>query len=121
MAVTHAVTQPVEVVEQMAGLLIRQFDDGVLVQRDATPDAIVVRWQQILQELIVGRKPLHLHIAVCRNVFYPIRIRYHYQVVLRNVVTMFIEHKTALASRAEQVHTSVAQLLRIHPVEVVRI
>ena len=40
--VAHAVTQSVEVTKQVSGLLIRQLDDGVLVQRDAAADAVVV-------------------------------------------------------------------------------
>ena len=44
--VVHAVTQPMEVIKQMSCLFIRQFDDGVLVQRDTATDAVVVRWQQ---------------------------------------------------------------------------
>ena len=43
---------------------------------------------------------------------------YHYQVVLHDVIAPLIENKTALASRAEQVHASVAQLWRIHRQEV---
>ena len=48
MAVVLAVTQPMEVIKQMSCLFIRQFDDGVLVQRDTATDAVVVRWQQVL-------------------------------------------------------------------------
>ena len=38
----------------------------------------------------------------------------HYEVVLHDVIAPLVEHKTALASRAEQVHASVAQLWRIY-------
>ena len=41
-AIVHAVTQSVEVCKQKAGLFIREFDDRVLVQRDAAADAVVV-------------------------------------------------------------------------------
>ena len=41
-AVAHAVTQSMEVSKQKAGLFIREFDDGIMVQRDATTDAVVV-------------------------------------------------------------------------------
>jgi hypothetical protein len=34
------------------------------------------------------------------------------------MIAPLVEHKAALASRAEQVHTSVAQLIGIHPIEV---
>ena len=46
--VVHAVTKTMEVILQMSCLFIRQFDDGVLVQRDTATDAVVVRWQQVL-------------------------------------------------------------------------
>ena len=118
MAVIHAVTKSVEVGKKMAGLLIRQFDNWVLVQRDAAADAVVIRWQQVLQELIVCRKPLHLHIGMRRNVTDAGRHGYHYQVVFYDMIAPLIEHKTALASCAEQVHTGVAQLWCIHRQEV---
>ena len=60
--------KPMEVGKQMAGLFVCELDDWILVQRDAATDAVVVRWQQVLQELIVGGKPLHLHISVSREV-----------------------------------------------------
>ncbi len=41
-AVFHPVAQPMEVIQQMFGLLIRQFDDRVLVQRYTATDAVVV-------------------------------------------------------------------------------
>ena len=43
---------------------------------------------------------------------------YHHQVVLHDMIASLVEHKTALASRAEQMHTGVAQLRRIHCQEV---
>ena len=118
MAVVHAVTKPVEVGKQKAGLLIREFDDRVMVQRDAATYAVVIRWQQVLQELIVCCKPLHFHVCISREVADASGHRYHYQVVLHDVIAPLIEHKTALSSRAEQVHTGVAQLRRIHSLEV---
>ena len=42
MLVAHALTNPVKVAEQMTGLIICEFDDRVLVQRDAAADAVVV-------------------------------------------------------------------------------
>ena len=118
MAVAHAVTQSVEVGKQMAGLLVCEFDDRILVQRDASSDAIIVRWQQVLQELIVSCKPFHLHVSMRRNVTDAGRHGYHYQVVFYDMIAPLIEHKTALASCAEQVHTGMAQFRRIHSLEV---
>ena len=117
-AIVHAVTQSVEVGKQKAGLFICKSDDRVLVQRDAATDAVVIRWQQVLQELIVSRKPLHLHVGMRRNITDAGGHGYHYQIVLHDVIAPLIEYKTALASRAEQVHTGVAQLWRIHRQEV---
>ena len=42
MLVAHALTNPVKVTEQMTGLIICEFDDRVLVLRDAAADAVVV-------------------------------------------------------------------------------
>ena len=41
-SVSHSVTKPMEVGKQKTGLFIREFDDGIMVQRDATTDAVVV-------------------------------------------------------------------------------
>ena len=118
MAVVLAVTKTMEVNKQMSCLFVCQFDDGVLIQRDTATDTVVVRRQQVLQELVVGGEPLHLHILMCREVADTGRHRYHHQVVLRDVVAMLVEHKTALARRTQQVHASITQFLGIHAVEV---
>ena len=118
MAVAHAVTKTVEVGKQMSGLFIGEFDDGILVQRDAAADAVIIGWQQVLKELIVGGEPLHLHISVSREVADTGGIWNDGQVVLDDVVASVIEYKASFTSRAEQMHTGVAQLRRIHPVEV---
>ena len=83
----------------MTGLFVGEFYDGVFVQRDTATDAVVVRRQQVLQELIVGRKPLHLYVSMSGEVAHTIRIRNHHQVVLHDVIAMLIEHKTAFACR----------------------
>ena len=63
--VVHAVTHTMEVIQQMPNLFVGEFDDGILVQRDTASDAVVVRWQQVLQMLVVGSKPLHLQESAC--------------------------------------------------------
>jgi hypothetical protein len=45
-------------------------------------------------------------------------IRHHYKIVPGNVVAPLVEHKTALALSANQVHTGAAQFPGIHAVEV---
>ena len=118
MAVIHAVVKTMEVIKQMSCLCICQFDDGVLVQRDTATDAVVVRRQQVLQELVIGSKPLHLQVCMSRQVADTIGHRYHNQVVFHDVIAMLVEHKTCLTCRAKQMHAGVAQLTGIHPVEV---
>ena len=78
MAVVLSITKPMEVIQQMLCLFICQFDDWVLIQRDTSTDAVVVRWQQVLQELVIGSKPLYLQVIMCRQVADTIRHRYHY-------------------------------------------
>ena len=53
-SVIEAVAQPVEVLQQDFRLPVVDLDDGVLVEADAAPDAVVVRRQQSLQVLVVG-------------------------------------------------------------------
>ena len=118
MALTHPVAQTMEVIKQMPCLLVGEFDDRVLIQRDAAPNAVVIRWQQVLQELIIGSKPLHLHVGMGGQILHPVGHGNHHQIVLRDMIAMLIEHKTPLPHLAKQMHTSVAQLSRIHPVEV---
>ncbi len=76
--VVHTLKDPMEVAKQMTDLIVCKFDDWVLVQRDAAADAVVVRRQQVLKELIVSRKPFHLHIAVCREVAHAGGVGYHH-------------------------------------------
>ena len=64
MTVAHAVTQAMEVGEDVDSLFVGERDNGIMVQRDAAPDAVVVRRQQALQKLIVGSKPLHLQVSL---------------------------------------------------------
>ena len=118
LAVVHAVAQAVEVGEQNGGLSIGEFDDGVLIERDAAPDAVVVRRQLVLQELVVGGEPLHLHSGGGGQVLCPVGAHHHHEVVLNNMVALLVEHEAALARRAEQVHTGMAQLWRVHRQEI---
>ncbi len=118
MAVIHAVTQAVEICQQDGGLFIRQGNDRIVVQRDTAADTVVVRWQQILQELIVGGKPLYLKVRVSRKVLHPVRHRNNHKIIPSDVVTLFVEHKTPFARRTQQVHAGVAQLFRVNRVEV---
>ena len=117
-AVAHAFAQTMEVGQQMPGLLIGEFDDRVLVERDAPSNAIVVRRQQVLQELVVSCKPFDLQVGMGGKVADAVGHRYHHQIVLHDVVAMLVEHKTPLPCLAKQMHTGVAQLSGIHPVEV---
>ena len=120
-AVVEAVAQAVEVLQQDFRLTVVDLDDGVLVEADATSDAIVVRRQEAVQVLLVGGEPLHLHPRCRRDVLRPCRIRHHHQVVLHNVVALPVEHKTAFPRRAEQVHAGVPQLRRVHAEEICRV
>ena len=118
MTVGHAVAKPMEIGKQNAGLFVCESDDRVLIQRDAAADTIVIRWQQVLQELVVGGKPLHLHIGVGRNVTDAGGHGYYHQIVFHDVVASVIEHETAFTCRTQQMHTGMAELRRVHPVEV---
>ena len=114
LAVLHAVAQAVEVVEDVGRLGVGEFDDGVLVERHRAADAVVVRRQLTLQELVVGGEPLHLQPRCRRQILGAVGVRHHHQVVPHDVVALLVEHKTPLARRAQQVHAGVAQLRRIH-------
>ena len=92
--------------------------ERILVQRDTATDAVVVRRQQVLQELVISSKPFYLQVCMCRQIADTIRHRYHHQVVLHDMVASLVEHKTCLPCQAKQVHAGVAQLTGIHPVEV---
>ena len=118
MAVAHAVAETVEVGEQDSSLLVGEFDDRVLVERDASSDAVVIRRQQARKEFVVGDEPLHLQIRMGGEVFCASRICHHHQIVFHNVVAFRVKHKAAFAFCAEQMHTSVAQSGVIHPKEV---
>ena len=118
MALTHTVAQTMEIIKQVPGLLVGEFDDRILIQRDAASDAVVIRWQQVLQELIVGGKPFHLHVGMGCQILHPVGHGNHHQVVPSDMIAMFVEHKTPLPRLAKQMHASVAQLSGIHPVKV---
>ena len=120
-AVVEAVAQPVEVFQQDFRLTVVDLDDGVLVEADAAPDAVVVRRQEPLQELVVGGKPLHLHPRHRREVLRPVGVWYHHQVVLHDVVAPLVEHEAPFPCPAQQVHAGVPQLRRIHRQEVRRV
>ena len=118
MAVAEAIAETVEVGKDDGGLLVGEFDDRVLVERDASSDAVVIRRQQVLQKLIVGCKPLHLQIRMGGEVICAGRIWHHHQIVFFNLVAFRVKYKAAFAFRAEQMHTSVTQSRLIHPKEV---
>lgn len=117
-AVVHAVTETVEVCEENVRLPVGELDDRVVVERDAAPDAVVVRRQQSAEVLVVGGEPLDLHPRCRREVLRPRGVRHHHQVVFHDVVTFLVEHETSLPRRAEQVHAGVAQLGRVHREEI---
>ncbi len=50
MAVAEAITETVEVGKQDSSLLVGEFDDRVLVERDASSDAVVIRRQKVFAE-----------------------------------------------------------------------
>ena len=120
-AVVEAVAQPVEVLKQDFRLTVVNLDDGVLVEADATSDAIVVRRQEAVQVLLVGGEPLHLHPRCRREVLCPCRIGQHHQVVLHNVVAPLVEHEAPFACPTQQVHTGVPQFRRIHRQKIRRV
>ena len=100
-AVVEAVSQTVEILQHDGRLAVIDFNDGILVEADAAPDAVVVRWQQSTKELVVGGEPLHLHAGSRREVLRPCGVRHHHQVVLHDVVASFVEHKAPFARRAQ--------------------
>ena len=118
LAVFHAVAEAVEVLQQDFRLTVIDLDDGVLVERDAASDAVVVRRQLALQELVVGGEPLHLHSGGGGQVLRPSGVRHHHEVVFYDMVAPLVEHEAAFARRAEQVHAGVAQLRRVHREEI---
>ena len=117
-AVVEAVAQAVEVLQQDFRLTAIDLDDGVLVKADAAPDAVVVRRQQSAKELVVGGEPLDLHPRCRSEVLRPRGVRHHHKVVFPDVVAFFVEHKTAFARCAQQMHAGVAQFWRVHREEI---
>ena len=120
-AVVEAVAQAVEVIQQDFRLAVVDLDDGVLVEADAAPDAVVVRRQQALQKLVFGGEPLHLHPRCRREVLSPVGVWNHHQVVLHDMVAPLVEHKAPFTGRAQQVHTGASQLRRIHRQKIRRV
>ena len=68
----EAVTQTVEVGEDMRGLLFGERDNGIAVEGDAAPDAVVVGRQKIEQEPVVGGEPFDAHIGMGSEVACPV-------------------------------------------------
>ena len=121
MAVAHAVAETVEVGEHDSCLLISEFDDGILVEGDASSDAVVIRRQQVLQKLIVGCKPLHLQIRMGGEVICAGRIWHHHQIVFFNLVAFCVKHKAAFARSANKMHAGVGKFRRVHRQEIRRV
>ena len=119
--VVHAVAQAVEVLQQDFRLSVVDLDDGILVKADASPDTVVVRRQQSAKELVVGGEPLHLHSRYGGEILGTGGVGHHHKVVFHDVVALPVEHKAALARRAQQVHAGVAQLRRVHREEISRV
>ena len=117
-AVVEAVAQAVEVLQQDFRLTVIGLDDGVLVERDAAPDTVVVRRQQSAEVFVVGGEPLNLHSRCCGEVLRPAWVRHHHQVVFYDVVAFLVEHETPLPCCAEQVHTGMAQFRCVHREEI---
>ena len=120
-AVVEAVAQAVEVLQQDFRLSVVDLDDGVLVEADAAPDAVVVRRQEAQQELVVGGEPLNLHPWYRRKILRPVGVWNHHKVVLHDVVATFVEHETSFPRPAQQVHTGVFQFWRVHRQKVRRV
>jgi hypothetical protein len=121
MTVLHTVAEAMEITEQLLHLLVCQTDDGVLVERYAAPDAVVITWQLVLQKLIIGSKPFHLHIGMGCQTLHPGGCGDDHEVVLDYVVAAFVEHETALPSRAEQMQAGVLELWRVNAIKVGRV
>ena len=110
MTVLHTVAEAMEITEQLLHLLVCQTDDGVLVERDTASYAVVITWQLVLQKLIIGSKPLHLHIGMSSQTLHPGGCGDDHKIVLDYVVATFVEHETALPSRAEQMQAGLLEL-----------
>lgn len=74
-----------------------------------------------MQEFVVGGKPLHLHPRCRREVLGPVGVWNHHQVVLHDVVAPLVEHEAPFPCPAQQVHTGVSQLRRIHRQKIRRV
>ena len=117
-AVVHPVAQPVEVCQDVPGLTVGEPYDRVPVERDAAPDAVVVGGQEVLQEPVVGGKPLHPHVVAGRKIADAVGRGNHHQVVPHDMVAVAVEHQAPFARRAQQVHAGVAQLSGVYAAEV---
>lgn len=78
-AVVHAVTEAVEVCEENVRLPVGELDDRVVIERDAAPDAVVVRRQQSAEVFVVGGEPLDLHSRSGSEVLRPAWVRHHHR------------------------------------------
>lgn len=94
---------------------------GIVVKAYAAAYAVVVGRQQVLQEFIVGGKPLDSHVMMSSQVARAVGVGHYHQVVLDNVVAVAVKHKTALAASAQQVHAGAAELGRVHRLKLVGI
>jgi len=121
MTVLHTVAEAMEITEQLLHLLVCQTDDGVLVERDAASDAVVVAGQLVLQKLIIGSKPFHLHIGMGCQTLHPGGCGDDHEVVLDYVVAAFVEHETTLPCRAEQMQAGLLELWGADAVKIGRV
>jgi hypothetical protein len=55
---------------------------------------------------------------MCSEVADAIGHRYDHEVVFHNVVTFLVEHEAPLPCHAKEMHAAVAQLTRVHRIEV---
>ena len=118
MTVAHAVAETVEVGKQDSSLLVGEFDDRILVERDASTNTVIVRWQQARKEFVVGGEPLYLHLWNGDKALCATRIWHYHQIVFPQMIALFVKHETPLPICTQQVHTSVTQSRVIHPKEV---
>lgn len=118
MAVAKAVTETVEVGKQDSSLLVGEFDDRILVERDASTNTVIVRWQQARKEFVVGGEPLYLHLWNGDKALCATRIWHYHQIVFPKMIALFVKHETPLPFCTQQVHTRMTQLGVIHPKEI---
>ena len=110
-----------EIFKDVGCLFVSEPYDGIVVKRYAAPDAVVVGRQLALQELVVGGKPLHLHVRRCSKVFNLVGLGYDYEVVASDVVASLVVHEATLAGGAEHVHACVGQRRGVKGMEVSRV